>query len=237
MDDKTLKQIVLSFENLMNNDVYETEFIQQTLEVILEILYSVNHSLFIFDNIPKILWSNLSSFKMFGYKPIVFKNGGFDFIYKLIHPDDINIIEKIKCLLSTGKDLSEIVRLKHKNNNYVWVKVEIKTFKKHIDNTPILFLGVLTDVSKFISPNDNIENINIVNQKLNLHILDYKLSNREKEVLELITQGYPTKIIADKLFISFNTVRTHRSNLMKKLNINCIAGLVNFYRKQNETLS
>jgi DNA-binding NarL/FixJ family response regulator len=42
------------------------------------------------------------------------------------------------------------------------------------------------------------------------------LSDREIEVLELISQGLTNKEIADKIFLSSHTIATHRKNLMKK---------------------
>lgn len=53
-----------------------------------------------------------------------------------------------------------------------------------------------------------------------------KLSRREKEVLLLITQEFTTSEIAKKLFISQNTVETHRKNLLQKLDVRNTAGLV-----------
>jgi len=46
-----------------------------------------------------------------------------------------------------------------------------------------------------------------------------QLTKREKEVLKLIGEGLSTKRIADKLFISINTVETHRRHLLEKLNV------------------
>jgi two-component system, NarL family, response regulator LiaR len=43
------------------------------------------------------------------------------------------------------------------------------------------------------------------------------ISKREYEVLELIAQGLSNQEIADKLFVSLNTVKTHSSNLFMKL--------------------
>lgn len=54
------------------------------------------------------------------------------------------------------------------------------------------------------------------------------LTEREKEVLKLIAREYTTQEIADKLFISTNTVETHRKNLLSKLGAKNIAGLVKF---------
>lgn len=45
------------------------------------------------------------------------------------------------------------------------------------------------------------------------------LTNREKQVLELIARGMISKQIADKLFISVNTVNTHRQRIIEKLNV------------------
>ncbi len=54
------------------------------------------------------------------------------------------------------------------------------------------------------------------------------LTEREKDVLKLIAQEYNTQEIASRLFISANTVETHRKNLLSKLQAKNIAGLVKF---------
>jgi DNA-binding NarL/FixJ family response regulator len=51
------------------------------------------------------------------------------------------------------------------------------------------------------------------------------LSEREKDVIVCVVKGMTNKAIADKLFISINTVTTHRRNIAKKLNIHSSAGL------------
>ncbi|HOO10602.1 MAG TPA: response regulator transcription factor, partial [Cyclobacteriaceae bacterium] len=45
------------------------------------------------------------------------------------------------------------------------------------------------------------------------------ISKRELEVLELMAQGLANQEIADKLFVSINTVKTHSSNLFSKLEV------------------
>lgn len=52
-----------------------------------------------------------------------------------------------------------------------------------------------------------------------------ELSNREREVLQLIAEGMTTKQIASDLNVSSKTIETHRRNIMKKLNIHSIAEL------------
>jgi DNA-binding NarL/FixJ family response regulator len=54
------------------------------------------------------------------------------------------------------------------------------------------------------------------------------LSDRERQVLQLVAEGKTTKEIASLLGISVNTAESHRSNLMEKLDIHDTAGLVRY---------
>lgn len=54
------------------------------------------------------------------------------------------------------------------------------------------------------------------------------LTSRQREVLQLIAEGCSTKDIANKLKLSVKTVDTHRSELMHRLDIHDVAGLVRF---------
>lgn len=57
-------------------------------------------------------------------------------------------------------------------------------------------------------------------------VVDMPLTDREKEVLELIIKEYSNQEIADKLFISPRTVDAHKRNLLEKTGSKNIAGLV-----------
>lgn len=48
---------------------------------------------------------------------------------------------------------------------------------------------------------------------------DYQLSDREKELLKLMVEGHDYKTIAEKAFISYETVRTHVKHIYKKLHV------------------
>jgi len=54
------------------------------------------------------------------------------------------------------------------------------------------------------------------------------LSGREREVLQLIGEGLSSKEIATTLGVSARTAEAHRANVMQKLNIHKVAGLVRF---------
>lgn len=62
----------------------------------------------------------------------------------------------------------------------------------------------------------------IINNDLKTPII----TSREKEVLELISQGLTNKEIADKLFVSTSTIDSHRKNLLAKFNVINTAALI-----------
>lgn len=75
------------------------------------------------------------------------------------------------------------------------------------------------------NPNFNIGN--------NDHIFDKFLSERELQIIKLIALEYKSEDISEELFISVNTVNTHRKNLIKKLNVKSSIGLVTYAIKNN----
>ncbi|HNA75311.1 MAG TPA: response regulator transcription factor [Saprospiraceae bacterium] len=71
--------------------------------------------------------------------------------------------------------------------------------------------------------------LTLLNQKS--HPVDHVLallSDREKEILKLVAKGMTSVEIGQQLFISPRTVDTHRNNIIQKLDVNGIPGLVQF---------
>ncbi len=62
-----------------------------------------------------------------------------------------------------------------------------------------------------------------------------QLSNRERQVLQLIAEGNSTKEIAYKLHVSVKTIESHRQNIMTKLSIHNLAGLTKFAVREGLT--
>ena len=54
------------------------------------------------------------------------------------------------------------------------------------------------------------------------------LTDREREILQLVAESNSTKEIAAKLNISVKTVDNHRTNLMRKLNLHDVASLTRY---------
>ena len=59
------------------------------------------------------------------------------------------------------------------------------------------------------------------------------LTQREKEILTYIVKGFSNQQIADTLFISIPTVKTHRSNILAKCDVKNTASLVRFVMENN----
>ncbi len=54
------------------------------------------------------------------------------------------------------------------------------------------------------------------------------LTPRQREILQLVAEGHTSKDIAQRLGLSFKTVETHRSQIMERLGLHDVAGLVRF---------
>lgn len=64
----------------------------------------------------------------------------------------------------------------------------------------------------------------------------FRLSSREREVLQLIAEGNTTRRIAEQLHISAKTADSHRQSIMKKLKIKSVANLTKYALRQGLTL-
>lgn len=78
----------------------------------------------------------------------------------------------------------------------------------------------------------------LVNRLLNNHpptddTLINKLTKREKEVMTLLTKGLKNREIAEQLNISISTAQTHRTSIMKKLNLANRSELIHFAIRHN----
>ena len=63
-------------------------------------------------------------------------------------------------------------------------------------------------------------------KKQKLFPLFQLLTKREREIITFIAKGYTNKRIGEELFLSSHTIRTHRNNIFRKLNINHLRQLL-----------
>lgn len=85
-------------------------------------------------------------------------------------------------------------------------------------------IEVIRAGKKFVSPRVSSELTDIALRKRP----EESLTNREKQILQLLAEGQNNKQIAELLYISPYTVRRHRENIKRKLNLSSLVELVKF---------
>lgn len=143
----------------------------------------------------------------------------------------------------SGMDIAQIVKDRNLANSIViFTGVENPTFA----HKALLEIGVDAFILKSASINQTISTISAIlsgedvksEQIKNLPPISTKifsrqkhhdapeLSNREREILNLIINGYTSSQISDQLLISGNTVRKHRENINRKFGVSSPSELI-----------
>ena len=85
-------------------------------------------------------------------------------------------------------------------------------------------IKTLLNGERYFSP--EIGNILLKSMMPSAALSDAVLTPREKDVLHLLAEGFSTKEISEKLFISINTIETHRKNMLFKTGLRNVAHLI-----------
>ena len=72
--------------------------------------------------------------------------------------------------------------------------------------------------------------LHALRSKQNLHHNLADLTERERDVMQLVIEGLPNKLIADQLDISVRTVEVHRARVFDKMNVKSAVELANLLR-------
>jgi DNA-binding NarL/FixJ family response regulator len=140
-----------------------------------------------------------------------------------------------------------ITGLKEIKQHHPHIKVLMQTV---FDDTDKIFDCIRNGASGYILKKDSPQRIlqaiqevhdggAVMNPGIALKVLDYfqpkknesPLSVRETQVLELLAEGLSYKMVADKLFLSFNTVNTHAKHIYEKLHVSSLGEAIAFYYK------
>ena len=175
---------------------------------------------------------------------------------KRIHPDEISYIRQCVRLahyfLSTFIDRSELCyykvayqfRIKDKFGKYKLMLHQSIPLLLDPDSELLHVFGNESDISHITSINNyKVSFIDIRGGKSYLNIRSKKdflrpsapgaiITCRELEILKLLTEGYSSKEIAGLLNISYDTVRTHRNNILKKTNFKTLTQVVSHFIRE-----
>lgn len=137
----------------------------------------------------------------------------------------LQLLSKIK---EINKAIKVIILSMHSDNQLVRKVMQEGAdgyiLKTANEEDMILAVNQVIDGRKYFSPTIT-ENL-LSNDKSPFK--NEQLTDREIEILQLIAEGFNSSQIGDQLHISARTVDTHRTNLMRKLEIKNIAGLVRY---------
>lgn len=153
---------------------------------------------------------------------------GLKFLFNCIHPETSErVVPQLLELVQkgdAGKILSfyQFIKLPDKEE-YEWYLTTSKLFNGDTVISTTIPLSVLQDFDGYITGVLN-ENLFL---KSNLETYD-KLTKREKEIIKILVKGNSNMQIAETLNISEYTIKTHRQNIYRKLQISNIVELVRF---------
>lgn len=147
-----------------------------------------------------------------------------DHLRMISNPSDISLHSGHKYIFITTSDLFEnlfnLHLLHFSEADYRFVQcIHDASTSRHHSSSEVLFID--DPCNQVVEKVRN--NINSFNQEKNAPAVS--LTERETEVLKLVSLGNASKEIADKLNISTHTVITHRKNITEKLGIKSISGL------------
>jgi len=154
---------------------------------------------------------------------------------------DLNGIEATRQLVADRPDLKIVALSTHSERKFVTEMLKAGAAAYLLKDCAFeeLVTAIQTVVKGKIYLSPGIAGVVIENYVRNAPSVDKSvfslLSDREREVLQLMSEGKTTKEIAAHLNVSIKTVETHRTNIMTKLDIHSIAELTKYAIREGLT--
>ena len=138
--------------------------------------------------------------------------------------DGFQVLKELKAIASPIKP---IVISMYNDGNYIAKCAKMGAYGYLLKNTDeaelLLAIRTVSKGKKYFNAEISERMINFIATQ---SISENVLSNKETEVLGLISKGLTTNEIATKLFVSSRTIETHRANILKKLEVKNSAELI-----------
>lgn len=200
----------------------------------MEALLAQNRQFFHFTDLTTMqaLFVSQGSIDYLGVEPDLVDGGTF---LRALHPGDLQRhgvgvaqLVKIRNGLFDKKEgfsvLSTAFRLHNGSEDFKTMHFSGYVFFSRVPYDTVYLLMVITDVSGWKTHKHGFHHY-FGNKMDHFRFPDKALlkignvfSEREFEILKLIAEGYDSRQIAQKLYVSLNTVNTHRRNILKKTN-------------------
>ena len=133
----------------------------------------------------------------------------------------------LKALKNLNASIKPIIISMHNDGNYIAKCAKSGAYGYLLKNADE---DELVKAIRMVNKGQKYFNAEIAEKMINFmseqKVSENILSKKEKEVLNLISEGHTTKEIAAKLFVSTRTIETHRANILKKLEVKNTAELI-----------
>lgn len=217
-------------EILANLNTDSPEFYKNTLDAIPAVVYI--NELVISGDMKSLrnIWMNKRCLEIFNRPQEELTNLGYRFVEGVIHPNDMEIMPTTIRVAYNFVEESILVFMnrvrKYGTENYSWYYFHGRVISTFSDGSPKQLLCVGMEVTETMHTqnqlNAALREISRLKYALKLSVL----TTREKEVLHLIAKGKTDKEISGELFISLQTAKKHRNNLIHKTAVSNTAELV-----------
>lgn len=184
----------------------------------------------------------------FGYHIDNYTINGPKFQDEIKHPEDransCNLLRQVWNALrdvapqcKSGYKFSHDYRILKPDGKVARILEHNSVFRQDLNGNVTHLIGICNDITEWKRTGVQIATLSSVMDKKcflfgvessTLSQPEAVLSRRELEILKLISEGHSSKFIADKLFISFHTVNTHRQRMIEKTKTKNASGLVQF---------
>ena len=134
---------------------------------------------------------------------------------------DMSGIECVRILKQEMPDLDVIMLTAYTDDEYIFQALKAGAYGYLTKNVfPSRLLNAIREICTGGAPMSSVVARRVVSSFSTFNEPESSLSKREKDVLDLLCEGFSYKTIAEKLFVSTNTVRFHLKNIYKKLQVN-----------------
>lgn len=166
-------------------------------------------------------------------------------LMNMVHPDDVRVVTKVSeatlayLMKSKIKDtfainLSISNRTRKKDGTYIKILRQMTIVDTDDKGNILSSVAICSDISDIKASDEVTYKLEGPNSHIFYEILEDildtplqpELTDREIEIVRLLAKGNSSKEIANELYISKNTVTTHRKNMMNKLEATNVVDLV-----------
>ncbi|MDV2446572.1 helix-turn-helix transcriptional regulator [Elizabethkingia anophelis] len=181
-----------------------------------------------------------------------------EFFIELFHPEDMSyLMAAFEFAIGIRLSMAEESKSQLRINFYVRMLNADRVYRWILLNVPEICINELNEIEASLFVVYDLSHLNITSLPL-LTVIDYTdrkiqyykhfereikkiekdlsipvITKREKEILNLMVQGYNTPQISEQLFISYHTVENHKRNLRKKTNTRTSSELIVYVIKYN----